>query len=375
MDMDTRDNMEASEEREEQVAQHLEETPSVEAVTPPPVDLLEIGGDGTPEKTTLSPLQKPPTPLQDSLRHLRRDRRAMICLGIIVFFVLLAIVGPFIYQHVGGDYNSPINGRVPSTVYHSFSHQELNRLDEGPSAQYWLGTDRIGQDLFARILQGLLISILVAVLVEVVNVLLGLIVGVLAGYYGGWTDFLLARFADLIFAFPGLLFVILLTGIFGTQADVALSRVPILGPNGNARLILVSMALALTSWPLMARYVRGQTMQIKQQQFIEAAKTAGSSDFSIIVRHIIPNLLSVVIIVSTLNISNTIISEAGISLLGLGVQPPGASIGLMISDGATLLSTHPWEALLPSGVLAAIVLAFSFLGDGLRDAFDPRTKD
>src|SRR5207302_4475841 len=116
-----------------------------------------------------------------------------------------------------------------------------------------------------------------------------------------------------------------------------------------------------TSWPLMARYVRGQTMQIKQQQFIEAAKTAGSSDFSIIVRHIIPNLLSVVIIVSTLNISNTIISEAGISLLGLGVQPPGASIGLMISDGATLLSTHPWEALLPSGVLAAIVLAFSFL--------------
>ncbi|WP_307811775.1 ABC transporter permease [Ktedonobacter robiniae] len=185
----------------------------------------------------------------------------------------------------------------------------------------------------------------------------------------------MARFADLIFAFPGLLFVILLTGIFGTQADVTLSRVPILGPNGNARLILVSMALALTSWPLMARYVRGQTMQIKQQQFIEAAKTAGSSDFSIIVRHIIPNLLSVVIIVSTLNISNTIISEAGISLLGLGVQPPGASIGLMISDGATLLSTHPWEALLPSGVLAAIVLAFSFLGDGLRDAFDPRTKD
>lgn len=398
MDMDTRDNMEmeASDEREEQVisdeaqvaqsqeqgasdgeevALSQEATAEVEIAPPPPVDLEEVEEEALPEIANRQPLQKPPTPLQDSLRHLRHDKRAMICIGIIVFFVLLAIIGPFIYQRIGGDYNSPINGKVPASVYHSFSHQELNRLDEGPSAQYWLGTDRIGQDLFARLMQGLLVSILVAVLVEVVDVLLGLTVGVIAGYYGGWIDFLLARFTDLMFAFPGLLFVILLTGIFGTQADVALAGIPILGPNGNARLILVSMALALTTWPLMARYVRGQTMQIKQQQFVEAAKTAGSSDFSIIVRHIIPNLFSVVIIASTLNISNTIISEAGISLLGLGVQPPGASIGLMISDGSTLLSTHPWEAMLPSAVLAIIVLAFSFLGDGLRDAFDPRTKD
>ena len=125
----------------------------------------------------------------------------------------------------------------------------------------------------------------------------------------------------------------------------------------------------------MARYVRGQTLQIKEQQFVEAARTSGTTDLRIILRHIIPNLFSIVVIASTLNISNTIIGEAGISLLGLGVQSPGSSIGLMISDATELLSTKPWEVTIPTAVLALIVLAFSFLGDGLRDAFDPRAKD
>ncbi|GCE23714.1 ABC transporter permease [Dictyobacter kobayashii] len=125
----------------------------------------------------------------------------------------------------------------------------------------------------------------------------------------------------------------------------------------------------------MARYVRGQTLQLKQQQYVEAAKTLGSSDFQIILRHIIPNLFSIVVIASTLNISNTIISEAGISFLGLGVQTPGSSIGLMVSDGSQYIRTNAWIAIVPCIVLAIIVLAFSFLGDGVRDAFDPRAKD
>jgi peptide/nickel transport system permease protein len=125
----------------------------------------------------------------------------------------------------------------------------------------------------------------------------------------------------------------------------------------------------------MARYVRGQTLQLKQQQFIEAARTSGTSNRRIIMRHIIPNLFSIVIIASTLNISNVIIGEASISLLGLGVRPPGASIGLMIADGSNVVTVYPWETLLPSIVLALIVLSFSFLGDSLRDAFDPRSKD
>jgi len=331
-----------------------------------------LAAPGSPEEKQP---EKTPTPLQDSLRRLRRDRRAMVSLVIILLFAILPIIGPPIYQHIGGVYNSPTSGSIEPAVYHSPFHTELTRQDEGPSAQYWLGTDSIGRDLFARLLQGMLISLMVAVAVEIVNVVLGIGIGVLAGFYGGWIDQLLARFTDVMFAFPGLLFAILITGIFGTAADTAFSNVPIIGANGNARLIIVSLALAMTTWPLMARFVRGQTLQLKEQQFIEAARTSGTSNTQLIMRHIIPNLFSIVIVAATLDISGTIIGEAGLSFLGLGVQSPGSSIGLMINDARNLIDTHPWEILLPSIVLTLIVLAFSFLGDGLRDAFDPRAKD
>jgi oligopeptide transport system permease protein len=319
--------------------------------------------------------QKPSTPFQESMRRLRRDKRAMVSVGVIAFFVLLALIGPTIYQHVGGIYQSPISGPIGPEVYHTYYHQELNRQDELPSLQYWLGTDDLGRDMLARLMQGILISIAVALLVEVVDVGMGITVGVLAGFHGGAIDQVLARFTDIIFAFPGLLFIILVAGIWGGWADTTLSNIPVIGANGNARLLVVSLALAFVAWPLMARYVRGQTLQLKEQQFIEAARTAGTSNMRIILRHIIPNLFSIVVVASTLNIVGTIIGEAGISLLGLGVQTPGSSIGLMIAEAQPLVATFPWEILLPTGVLAIFVLAFSFLGDGLRDAFDPRSKD
>jgi peptide/nickel transport system permease protein len=352
-------------------------------IVPPPPELAELPGATAINTVPIDQVppsdqkeQKTPTPLQDSLRRIRRDRRAMVCLGIIVFFIVLAIVGPPIYQHIGGPYSSPLNGNtIGPDQYHTFYHEELSNQDQLPSGMYWLGTDDLGRDILARLMQGLLISLSVAVLVEVVDIILGIVVGVLAGYYGGWIDQFLARFTDLMFAFPGLLFLILVAGIWGAWADDHLSKLPVIGANGNARLLLVSLALAFTVWPLMARYVRGQTLQLKEQQFIEAARTSGSSDAHIILRHIVPNLTSIVVIAATLNISNTIIAEAGISYLGLGVQPPGSSIGLMISDAAQYVDTHPWEVLVPSLALLIIVLAFSFLGDGLRDAFDPRAKD
>ncbi len=335
---------------------------------------------GTDEGLVALPGQKPkksPTPFQESLRRLRRDKRAMVSLGVIILFILIPIFGPVIYQHIGGTYTSTLNGNIGPGLYHNPFHQELDRQDELFSGQYWLGTDGIGRDLFARLMQGMLVSIMVALLVEIVDIALGVTVGVLAGFYGGWIDQLLARFTDIMFAFPGLLFAILLTGIFGTTADTAFANIPLIGANGNARLILVSLALAFTAWPLMARYVRGQTLQLKEQQFVEAARTSGTSDYKIITRHIIPNLSSIVVVAATLDISGTIIGEAGLSLLGLGVQAPGSSIGLMISDASSggNLQVHPWEVLLPSVVLTILVLAFSFLGDGLRDAFDPRSKD
>lgn len=345
---------------------------------PPPLDLMEVPATvaalPTPETEPVTKSQTAASPLQDSMRRLRRDKRAMVSVGVMIFLVLLCIVGPLIYPHIGGPIES---GGVKLTPeqYHSFAYQDLYGTDQGMSAIHWFGTDNLGRDELARLMQGLIVSLVVALLVEIVDIGLGVLIGVLAGYYGGWIDQVLARFTDLMFAFPGLLFVILLAGIFGNSANDFFSKIPIIGNTGTARLVIASMALAIAIWPLMARYVRGQTLQLKEQQFVEAARTAGTSDFRIITRHIIPNLFSIVFIASTLNIAGTIIGEAGISLLGLGVTAPGSSLGLMIADALEFTSSHPWEVLFPTIVLTIVVLAISFFGDGLRDAFDPRSKD
>jgi len=179
-----------------------------------------------------------------------------------------------------------------------------------------------------------------------------------------------------MFAFPGLLFAILLTSVFNASVSDSFANWPLVGPflaNGNATLVLVSLALALVSWPTMARYVRGQVLQLKQQQFIEAARASGTPDIRIMLNHIVPNLFSLVLIISSLNIAGTITGEAGLSLLGLGVREPGSSLGLMIADGRDTLEIFPWNVLCPTIVLTIIVLALSFVSDGLRDAFDPRT--
>lgn len=316
------------------------------------------------------------SPFQEAMQRFRRDKRAMVSLGVLLFFVVLALIGPPIYQHIGGTFQADLGGQIGPSVYHAYDHQELTQQNQGPSARFWLGTDALGRDLLARMMQGVLISLLVALLVEVVDIGVGMTLGLLAGYYGGWIDSVLARFIDLIFAFPGLLFAILLTSIFSASVSDSFGNLPLIGPflaNGYATLLVVSLALALVSWPLMARYVRGQTLQIKQQQFIEAARASGTTNARIMMRHIIPNLFSFVLIASSLNIANTIIGEAGLSLLGLGVREPGSSLGLMISDGLDTLEVFPWNALFPTLVLTIIVLAISFMSDGLRDALDPRT--
>ena len=247
--------------------------------------------------------------------------------------------------------------------------------DQGPSAMYWLGTDSIGRDLFARLMQGLRVSLMVAILVEIITDVIGISIGILAGFYGGWIDQFLARFTDVMFAFPGLLFTILVAGIFGSSADSFFSHFPLLGADGNARLVLVAITLAIVSWPGLARLVRGQTLQLKEQQYIEAARTSGSNDLRILLSHLLPNLLGIIIVTISFDIPTTITAEAGLSFLGLGVQQPGSSIGLMISDATNLVDTHPWEALLPSIVLTILVVVLSFIGDGMRDAFDPRAKN
>lgn len=314
------------------------------------------------------------SPLRNSLVRLWHDWRTKACAVVLGFCVLLSLAGPSIYQRIGGPYTSNIDGHVYGpAVYHSYYHEELDREDELPSSQYWLGTDKIGRNILARLMQGLLLSLVLAVAVAIFDIFLGVVIGVLAGYYGGWIDQFLARFTDLNLAFPTLLFLIMLAGIYGPGADAFFNNyVSWLGGAGSGRLAIIFLSLALFVWPGTARLVRGQTIQLKEQQFIEAARTSGTTNLSIMLRHIVPNLLSIVAVSVTLDMAGTIEAEAGLSLLGLGIQPPGSSLGLMIASATPNLTVYPWEILVPSVVLVIIVLAFSFLGDAFQDAFSPQ---
>jgi len=309
------------------------------------------------------------TPFRESMRRFTRDTRAVIAVGVFVFLVFAAFFFLPIYEHIGPTISRQHGfSHVGPTQYHGPSYLDDQAQDEGPSGLHWLGTDDQGGDLLARLLAGIQVSLFVAILVVgVLDVGLGVLFGVLAGYYGGVIDTVLARFTDLIFAFPGLLFAVLVNGIFGDRAS------QIAGNNG--RILLVSLTLGLTIWPQMARYVRGQTLQLKEQQYIEAARTVGTTSRQIITRHIIPNVASLIFVAATLDIATTVINEGVLSLLGLGVQLPGSSLGLMIHTALPQIAYHPLEDLLPTFTLIILVLSFSFIGDGLRDAFDPRSKD
>lgn len=309
------------------------------------------------------------SPLWAAARRLARDRRAMISLGIIVVIIGLSFLGPIIYQHIGPTIigGPTLQDHIGPQVYHEYTHQELTKLNQPPSSAYPLGTDQLGRDILARLMAGVQVSVLVTLVVIIFDVILGLIVGTLAGFYGGWIDTFLARFTDLMFAFPILLFAILAAATLG-QAFI--DR---FGPSG--RLLLISMALGFTIWPQMARYVRGQTLQLKSQQYIEAARSVGATNRTLIMRHIVPNLFNIVLTAATLDVVGIITAEATLSLLGLGVQAPGSSLGLMISDSAGQIYIQWTEVVWPTLVLAVLVLSFSFVGDGVGDAFNPRTKD
>ncbi|GAB4209082.1 MAG: ABC transporter permease subunit [Roseiflexaceae bacterium] len=258
--------------------------------------------------------------------------------------MLAALVGPLIYT-------------VDPT------RTDFAALNAPPSLAHPLGTDRLGHDTLARLLEGLRISLLVALVVELLNILLGATLGLLAGYFGGWVDTLIARLADMLFAFPGLLLAILVAAVFGEWVTQ--------NYGSAARLLLVVASLSLVGWPLMARYVRGQTLSLRERDFVLAARALGQTEWGILRHHILPNVIGLVITAATLDVAGVIVGEATLSLLGLGIQSPGTSLGKMIVEGAPLLSRNPLLVFVPAAALTALVLATSFLGDALRDAFDP----
>ncbi|HLZ23395.1 MAG TPA: ABC transporter permease [Ktedonobacterales bacterium] len=352
---------------DEQSVQHLPDKATIGATVPTTEELFEAA-----EGVSISPTRA-------AIRRFMRDRRAVICSGILAFIIIFSFIFPLIYQHLGPTYLGGVTGKetIMPQDYHNPTWGELEQSDVagtflplGPdSLKYPLGTDTTGHDIFAGLMAGVNVSIEVAILVEIVDIGLGVLLGTLAAWYGGWLGAVLDRFTDIMFAFPGLLLILLIAATLGPQFDMVF-HTSLLG-----RILLLTFAIGLLAWPLMMRYVRGQSLLLKEQQYVEAARTVGTPNIRIIWRHLVPNLLNVVVVAATLDILTTIIGEAGISFLGAGIRPPNTSLGLMISNAANKLETNWTEMLWPCVVLVVLVLSFSFIGDGVRDAFDPRTKD
>jgi oligopeptide transport system permease protein len=245
---------------------------------------------------------------------------------------------------------------APLIAPFSFEAQDLSLGAIGPNAVHWLGTDILGRDLFTRILYGGRISLMVGLCATGVSVLIGVTYGAIAGYRGGLLDTVMMRFVDVMYAFPFTIFVIILMVFF------------------DRSLVLLFVAIGAVEWLTMARIVRGQVLSIAKQEFIEAAVIMGLPRRRIIFRHIVPNILGPVIVYTTLTIPGVMLLEAFLSFLGLGVQPPASSWGLLIREGAESMEEYPWLLIFPGLVLSVTLFSLNFIGDGLRDALDPRSS-
>lgn len=268
--------------------------------------------------------------------HLQRDKAALLAL---VFLVVVA----------GAALLAPVLAPYPPLQV------DFDAVRQPPSAAHWLGTDQQGRDILSRLLYGARISLAVGMASQIPVLLIGLAAGCVAGFYSGRRDAVIMRTVDVFYAFPSLLFLITLMAILGRG----------FGP--------LMIALALTAWAGLARLVRGQILQLRQAEFVVAARSVGASDGRILARHLLPNLSGVLLVFLSMAIPGAIVAEAGLSFLGLGLLPPAPSWGIMLSDGLSVLRSAPHIALFPGLAIAATMLALFVLGDSLRDASDPRT--
>ena len=272
------------------------------------------------------------------MRRLARENRlAVFSAAVILLFILGAALAPVL------------------TPY-SFSQMDLVQRLSPPSAAHLLGTDEAGRDILTRLLYGSRVSLLTGVVPTVMSMLGGALLGVIAGYYGGAADAVIMRLADVMLAFPSMLLAMVIMYMLGDG------------------LVNVFFTLALVNWAGVARIVRAQTLSLKESEYVEAARVIGVPKQRIIFRHLLPNCMPTLIVLFTLNVPSAILTESSLSFLGLGIQPPNASWGLMVNEGRQYLYTAPWVSLAPSAAIMLIVLAFNFLGDGLRDVLDPHRR-
>ena len=274
----------------------------------------------------------------DALARLLANRAATASLAVLVFLTLFAVLGPILNPWPYDQVNK--------------AHVWVPPLSHG----HLLGTDALGRDLLARLAMGLRVSLSIGLVATLVSLVIGVAWGATAGYLGGAVDEAMMRVVDVLYALPFIFFVILLMVAFGTN------------------ILLIFVAIGAVEWLTMSRIVRGQTLSLKQKEFIEAARAAGLGQLAIVARHIIPNLLGPVAVYVTLTIPAVILAESFLSFLGLGVQPPMASLGTLISAGAQDMEMAWWLLVFPSLAMAATLAAFNFIGDGLRDALDPKDR-
>ena len=244
---------------------------------------------------------------------------------------------------------------LPPLLPYSYSELDFTALQTPPSPQHWFGTNALGQDVLAQVLRGMQKSMLIGVCVAVISTLIAATVGAIAGYFGGWRDRALMWFVDLVLVVPSFILIAIITPRTKNSANIA----------------LLIVLLAAFSWMISSRMVRGLTMSLREREYVQAARYMGVPNRTIIARHILPNVASILIIDTALNVGGAILAETGLSYLGFGVQPPDVSLGTLIADGTKSATTFSWVFLFPAGVLVLILVCANLTGDGLRDAFDP----
>lgn len=281
--------------------------------------------------------RKPITYWQDAWRRMKKNPVAMVSLGVIFVLAVLVVIGPVIR---GYDYISMVPG--------------AKNLES--SAKYWWGTDSLGRDLFSRVWAGARVSFAVAISCTTIQIVVGCFYGGIMGYFGGWLDELMMRVIEILSSIPSLLLTIVIMIALGND------------------MVSLLVAMSVTSWCGTARQIRGQVMQLRESEYIMAAEALGASPIWILVRHLIPNTMGLLILDVATAIPGYIFQEAGLSFLGLGLQAPAISIGLLISAGQLVMNSHPNQLIYPAMVLIIIVLAFNLFGDGLRDALDPKLR-